>query len=200
VTARGWAFEEVLLARHGETEWNVSGRRQGRLDSPLTARGLAQAHRVADGLTGRPVDAVFASPLGRATATAGVCAARFGAPVAEIADLAEIDHGRMSGLTNAEIIRRFPGAAARRATDKYRTRFPGGESYADADLRAAAALEYIAGTGARHPLIVSHEMVGRMLLRNLLGLAPGEALRRRQPNNVVLSVHPGTRDCVELAF
>ena len=200
MTPPRWPFERVLLARHGETQWNLAGRRQGRLDSPLTARGLAQAHRVADGLAETGVDAIFASPLGRAVATARACADRVGHAVVEIAELGELDNGGMAGLTNAEIDRQFPGELARRAADKYRWRFPGGESYADADLRATAALRRIAGAGVRRPLIVSHEMIGRMLLRNLLGLDPGEALRRGQPNDVVLLVRAGAVDCDELSF
>jgi broad specificity phosphatase PhoE len=79
-----------------------------------------------------------------------------------------VNHGRMAGLTREEIEASFPGALARRAEDKYRWRFPGGESYADADGRAGTALARIDAAGPRHPLIVSHEMIGRMLLRHLL--------------------------------
>ncbi|MFD7158171.1 histidine phosphatase family protein [Kribbella sp. NPDC059898] len=56
----------TYLARHGQTEWNVAGRRQGRLDSPLTALGLEQARRNGRLLTRENIDAAFTSPLGRA--------------------------------------------------------------------------------------------------------------------------------------
>jgi broad specificity phosphatase PhoE len=62
----------VYLARHAETEWNVQRRRQGRLDSPLTAAGVAQTHRRAAALKPMAIDAIFARPLGRTVATARI--------------------------------------------------------------------------------------------------------------------------------
>jgi probable phosphoglycerate mutase len=185
------SLEYVCLARHGQTEWNQQGRRQGHLDSPLTPAGVLQAERNADLIASLPVDRVFSSPLGRARATAGIIAARLGLPVEVVEELREVHHGRIAGLTDADIERDFPQVAADRARDKYRYRFPDGESYADADLRAGEALRRIEATGARRPLVVSHEMVGRMLLRNLAGLDVRTALACRHPHDVVYRVRIG---------
>jgi len=190
--------EEIILARHGETEWNRVQRRQGQLDSPLTARGLSQARAVADGAAALAVDAIFASPLGRAAATAAVCDERLDLTVATVPELAEIDHGQMAGMTAADVERLFPGELCRRASNKYRWRFPGGESYADGDLRADIALARVARSGARRPLIVSHEMIGRMLLRNLLAADPVTALAWNQPQGVIYRVDVITRELGEL--
>ena len=176
----------VLLARHGQTEWNRTGRRQGRFDSPLTAAGLAQAHRHAELLRTTDIDLIFTSPLGRARVTAEIIAEAVGAPVHVHHGLAEVHHGDFTGMTGAEIACRAP----ERARDKYHWRFPGGESYADADERAAAALQAIT-QDARRPLIVSHEMIGRMLVRNLLGEPPAAALARDQPHGTVYEVAGG---------
>jgi probable phosphoglycerate mutase len=176
---------QVLLARHGQTLWNTQGRKQGQLDSPLTDLGVAQAHHNAQVLSDHAVDAVFASPLGRAVVTAGILAQALGLAVEVVDDLAEMNHGTFAGMTNAEIEAAHPGALAHRRQDKYEWRFPGGESYADADRRAATALAKIATYPTNRPLIVSHAMIGRMLLRNLLGLRPAEALALAQPNDVV---------------
>ena len=180
------AFETVYLARHGQTEWNVEGRRQGRLDSPLTPHGLLQAQRNADLLGNHQIDAVFTSPLSRSRRTAEILAPAL--PVEVLNDLAEIAHGAWSGLTSAEIDGIWPGMRAAREQDKYTFRFPGGESYADADVRAGRALAEIARRGARRPLVVSHEMIGRMLLRQL-GVA--DALHLGQPSDVVYRVGSG---------
>jgi probable phosphoglycerate mutase len=188
-----WSFVEVLLARHGETEWNVVDRRQGRLDSPLTDRGRGHAESVAtiaDGRGGNRPDGLFVSPLGRARATAEVSAERLDLPLRVIDDLAEIDHGEMSGLTSPEIERRWPGALAERSANKYNWRFPGGESYADAAARAETALNTIAATGSIRPLIVCHEMISRLLVQCLLGLAPADGLSRSLPQGTVVSVEP----------
>jgi probable phosphoglycerate mutase len=193
---RSWEF--VFLARHGQTEWNRVRRRQGQLDSPLTAAGIAQAHRGAATLRGHGVDYVFSSPLGRATATARIFADHTEAPLLVIDELAEVHHGRFAGLTDDDIDAAYPGELARRAQDKYRWTFPAGESYADADRRAARALARIAAHPARRPLIVSHEMIGRMLQRHLLGLDPAEALRRRHPHDAVYAINPAEHTWREL--
>jgi broad specificity phosphatase PhoE len=184
----GDAPVEFFLARHGETEWNTHGRRQGQLDSPLTPAGVAQANRMSEQLAGRQIDGVFASPLGRALTTATICADRLRMPVRVLPALAEVDHGEWAGRTDPEIAEAYPDDYARRNADKYHFRFPGGESYADADSRAMAALVAIAEQRVIRPLVVSHEMLGRMLRRHLLGLTPEEALRWRQPNSVICRV------------
>jgi broad specificity phosphatase PhoE len=185
--------ELVFLARHGETHWNQLGRRQGQLDSELTENGLAQAHSHGSALVGRGVDAVFSSPLGRALTTARLIGERLGLAVNVVDDLAEVHHGDFAGLSNAEIAVRYPLEVVRRRRDKYLWPFPGGESYADADVRAARALKRLAQEAVLRPLLVSHEMVGRMLLKNLLGLEASDALARSQPNSVVYEVDPVRR-------
>ena len=166
------------------------GRRQGRLDSPLTEAGRRHAESVADLCVALDADAVFSSPLGRARATADVVGSRLSLPVVVISDLAEIDHGAFAGLTNDEIEARHPGELARRARSKYSWSFPGGESYADADVRAAAALDAVAATGAISPVLVTHEMIGRMLLRTLLRLDTQDALEQSLPHGSVIEVWP----------
>jgi probable phosphoglycerate mutase len=195
---QGSAFETVVLARHGETEWNRVRRRQGQLDSPLSERGLVQARALAEGAAALSIDAIFASPLGRAATTAALCAERLGLPVITVDELAEMNHGQMAGLTSEGIERLFPGELARRAGDKYRWRFPGGESYADVDRRAGLALAPIAAACVCCPLIVSHEMIGRMLLRHLLGADPMTALGWNQPHDVIYRVDMGTRVVAEV--
>ena len=192
-------IEEVYLVRHGETEWNGTGRRQGRLDAPLSDSGMVEIQRVAERIGLLPVDGVFSSPLGRAITTAETYAQALHHTVTTVDDLQEVDHGDMSGMTNEEIELAFPGELARRSRDKYQWRFPNGESYADADLRAASALRQIAESGRFRPLVVSHEMIGRMLLRNLLVLEPEDALKLGLTHGVIYRVHVESKAVVEIA-
>lgn len=178
---------EIFLARHGQTEWNLAGRRQGQLDSPLTDAGVAQAHAQAELLDGLGIDAVFSSPLGRARATASIMADRLGVPVQVLDELAEVNHGVFAGLTDEDMADRPEWAA--RAADKYSWRFPDGESYSDADIRAARAIAWVMNAGASRPLLVSHEMIGRMLIRNLISSTPQEALATEQPHGTVYRYH-----------
>ncbi len=153
---------------------------------------------MANALRGMPIDAVFSSPLGRARTTADVYAHTLGLAVVTVDELAEIHHGSMAGLTDGETEVAFPGEMPRRAADKYRWRFPDGESYAEGDVRAAAALRRVGATGAVRPLLVSHAMIGRMLLRNLLDLVPDEALAYEQPHGTVYRVEMATKTANEI--
>jgi probable phosphoglycerate mutase len=136
------------------------------------------------------VDSIFSSPLGRAHRTALIIAAKLGRPVRVLDALAEVHHGTFAGLTNQQIEARQPGELMRRETQMYTWRYPDGESYADADLRAHTALDDVVRAGAASPLLVTHEMIGRMLLRALLGLQPDEALSWSLPHGVVAEVSP----------
>jgi probable phosphoglycerate mutase len=192
------AMEEVYLVRHGETEWNQTGRRQGQLDSPLSESGMMEVQRTAKRIESLPVDGVFSSPLGRAISTAQTYAHALDQAVTALDDLRELDHGDMAGMTNEEIERAFPGELARRSRDKYEWRFPNGESYADADLRAASALRQVAESGSSRPLVVTHEMIARMLLRNLLTLEPKEALTLGLLHSVIYRVHVESKTVIEI--
>jgi probable phosphoglycerate mutase len=187
-------WECVFLVRHGQTEWNLQRRMQGRYDSALTGAGVRQAQRLAAVLRPHGVDAVFASPLGRAVATAEIIGGGLGLSVTVVDELSEVHHGQFAGLTVEEVRARHADEWGRRASDKYTWTFPGGESYADADVRAGHALRRIGGSAARRPTIVSHEMIGRMLQRHLLGVSGRQALSYGQPNDVVYRIDPATRN------
>lgn len=98
----------ILLLRHGETEWNVSGRLQGSTDTALTATGLRQAHDAAASMP--RFAAVWSSPLRRAKDTADVVAAAQGhRHVRDDPRLVERSWGEWEGLLPAEVDRRWPG-------------------------------------------------------------------------------------------
>ena len=142
----GWGFERIFLVRHGKSEWNMKGRRQGQLDSPLTETGRSSVQRVGSMLSELDPDALFSSPLGRAWSTAQIIDAILGLGIQSEVGLSEIDHGELAGRTDDEIERSHPGLLAERRSRLYEWRFPGGESYADGDLRAATALRRIEAT------------------------------------------------------
>jgi len=183
--------ERLFLARHGQTEWNRERRLQGQRDSPLTAEGVRQALRVAERLSGRGVTTVCSSPLGRALRTAVLIADRLGADLIEVPELAEIHHGEMAGMTWEEIDAAYPHAREDRAANRYGWAFPGGESYAQARARARRALSSCGWAATGTPVLVSHEMIGRMLRAELRGLDAGSALALRHPHDVVFEIDRG---------
>jgi 2,3-bisphosphoglycerate-dependent phosphoglycerate mutase len=171
----------LILARHGETDWNRDGRWQGHADEPLNDRGREQARALAEELAGEPVTAVYASDLSRARETAEIVAERLEQRRVEIDPrLREVDVGGWSGLTTTEIEARYPGEVVRwRASDPAHT-FDGGESYAAMTERVVEALTDIAG---RHPgehvVVVLHGGPIRALLAHAAGISYEEQRHRR---------------------
>ncbi len=136
----------ILLARHGETDWNRDGIWQGWADPPLNDTGRAQARELAEQLRRVPFDAVYASDLQRARETAEIVAAPHGVPVIADSGLREIDIGSWSGLTRAEIEECFPGGVR-----------PDGETREEHAARVLEAVERIARENAgRRILLVTH--------------------------------------------
>ncbi|WP_258567199.1 histidine phosphatase family protein [Microbacterium sp. Se5.02b] len=180
--------ERLLLARHGQTTWNLERRLQGQLDSPLTAEGIEQARALAERLADVGVVSVCSSPLGRAWQTAIIIADRIGADLIEVPELAEVDHGELAGMTWEEIDEAYPTAREERAANRYGWAFPGGESYAQARARARKALSSCGWASTGVPLLVSHEMIGRMLRAELRGLDATNALALRHPHGVVFEI------------
>jgi len=97
---------ELILLRHGETEWSRSGRHTGRTDVPLTAAGEAAAAALKPMLAGRDIRAAFASPLRRATRTAELAGLT---GVQQDPDLREWDYGGYEGRTTSQIRADRPG-------------------------------------------------------------------------------------------
>ena len=101
-------LEHLILARHGETEWNIAGRAQGRADSPLTAAGIAQAHALGRTLAAQGVEHIVSSTLGRALHTAEVAAEIVGCSVSVDERLVERAFGELEGRSVAEATAEAP--------------------------------------------------------------------------------------------
>jgi 2,3-bisphosphoglycerate-dependent phosphoglycerate mutase len=145
----------LLLARHGETDWNSEHRWQGHADEPLNATCRAQAADLATALEGRGITAIYASDLERAAETAEIVAGTLELPVAVDPGLREVDVGSWSGLVHAEIERADPDGFRR--WQEGLKGWQHGESYEEMGDRVVAAVLAVA---ARHPgetvLVVSH--------------------------------------------
>jgi broad specificity phosphatase PhoE len=145
----------ILLARHGETDWNREGRFQGWADPPLNSTGLAQAVELSVTLLAYDLAAVYSSPLRRALETADVVAASRGLEPQQVDALREVDVGSWSGLTRAEIEERFPEQYARWLD--YEQGWEDGETYdAMAERVISALLELAAAHDGERVLAVTH--------------------------------------------
>ena len=138
------------MVRHGQSEWNADGRWQGQENPPLTDLGRRQARHAAQAVGA--VDAIYASPLERATTTAHLIAEETGiGPVVLLGGLMERHAGVWQGLTRAEIERQFPGYL-----DEGR-RPPGWEDDDEVEARVFQALDEIAREHPDgHVLAVAH--------------------------------------------
>ena len=132
----------ILLARHGETDWNREGRFQGWADPPLNATGRAQAVDLSVQLMAEELAAVYSSPLRRAYETAEVVAASLGLEPVTVDALREVDVGSWSGLSRAEIEQRFPEQYARWLD--YGQGWEDGETYEQMVDRVVGALQELA--------------------------------------------------------
>lgn len=145
----------ILIARHGQSDWNASRRWQGHADRPLTEKGREQAHALAARLAHIDLDAVYSSDLRRARETAEVVADSQGLEVFARPDLREVDVGSWSGLTRAEAEERFPEGFAR-----WKLGFPGWEDGESYEAMTDRVLEAVKSIAADNPdgrvLVVSH--------------------------------------------
>ena len=149
----------LILARHGETDWNRDGIWQGHGDPPLNELGRSQARELAGRLADVEIDALYSSDLRRAYETAEIVSRAKGLEITADSDLREIDIGAWSGLTRAQIEERFPGMDRQ-----------DGETSEAFDARAVGALHRIAEAHeGEHVLVVTHGGVVRALERSVLG-------------------------------
>jgi probable phosphoglycerate mutase len=163
------AVTTILLARHGESDWNVEQRWQGHADRSLTARGRAQARALADRLDGYPLTAIYSSDLRRALDTARAVAERRGLEVTARVDLREVDVGSWSGRSRAELAAGFPEQLAR--WERGSQGWEGGESYEEMAARIVRAVgEIAAAHSGEHVLVVSHGGTVRAVHAYALGM------------------------------
>jgi broad specificity phosphatase PhoE len=154
---------EIVLARHGETEWSRDRRHTGRTDIPLTENGRRQAAVLGGALAGRSFARVLSSPLSRALDTCRE--AGLGDRAELTGDLCEWDYGEYEGITTAEIRAGLPG------WNLWRDGCPGGETAADVGRRADRVIDSLAGLEA-DAAVFAHGHVLRVLTARWLGLGP----------------------------
>lgn len=171
------------LVRHGETEWNASGRYQGAKDSPLTVKGREQARRI-----GRKLDSVrktaspllaYVSPLGRARETAALIAESVPLEIRLEPRIAEISAGAWDGLSMYEIDVEYPGALGKGGPDDWYFLGPGGETFEDALARVSEWLNEAVSPS----LVVTHGLASRIIRGAFCGLSKKDMLRLEVPQD-----------------
>ncbi|MGQ3671573.1 histidine phosphatase family protein [Xanthobacter sp. TB0136] len=169
----------LFFVRHGETDWNLAGRLQGRRDVPLNDLGRVQAGRVGKLLpriVGEPVERLHfvSSPMIRTLETMRILRTTLDLPVNDFATdirLAELSFGEWEGKTWPQLRRSDLVEVRKRDEDPWHFAPPGGESYNDLKVRLGAALEDV----QQDAIIVTHGGVIRTALSILAGMPGQEA-------------------------
>jgi broad specificity phosphatase PhoE len=185
------AQPQVYLARHGRTAYNLEGRFQGQLPVPLDDTGRDQAAELAERAVAHGFRALWSSPLLRARETAQIVARRIGLDPTEDARLMETDAGDWTDRSFADVQAEAPELFAAFLAGDSGFEFPGGESFAQQELRVGAALDDVE-RGELPALVVCHGMV----IRAALSVRAGQWLpsSQRVPNGALVPLDPAAAE------
>jgi 2,3-bisphosphoglycerate-dependent phosphoglycerate mutase len=178
---------ELILLRHGQSQWNLENRFTGWVDVPLSPKGEAEARAAGEKLRGHRIDVLHTSVLKRAIDTATPALEAAGLSVAETrrdAALNERMYGDLQGLNKAEAAKKWGDAQIKLWRRSYDVRPPGGESLADT---AARVLPYWEAhilpdlRAGKNVLVVAHGNSLRALVMHLDGLTQEQVLELEIP-------------------
>jgi broad specificity phosphatase PhoE len=161
---------EIVLARHGETEWNVEELFRGRADVELNERGVKQAELLAEHLSELRIEAVYSSPLKRALNTAEAIARRRQLKVIVSPGLIDCDFGQWQGLQLQEVKNRYRELYRQWTESPHLVKIPGGESLDGVRERALKVVDGVIAKHHERVVLVSHRVVNKVLICALLGL------------------------------
>ena len=188
------SYPDLLILRHGETEWNRDGRVQGEADSPLTPLGRAQA--AAQGRLLRRFDIsgwdIWCSPQGRSVETAHIALGGRTEDMTLDPRLAEVTMGAWSGLSRTEIAHKAPHLFDTEDSLIWYDHAPGGEGLEALFARAGAFL-----TERSMPAVIfTHGITSRMLRCHALGLEQGAFARLPGGQGVIYHLTGGVQVCL----
>jgi len=161
---------KIILARHGETEWNVAEVFRGRIDVELNETGLKQAELLAEYLSDVKINAIYSSPLKRALKTAEMIASYHKLDVEIAPGLIDFDYGKWQGLPHQEVKIKYKELYAEWINSPDKVKIPAGESLDDIRKRATGVVSNIIAKYRGTVVLVSHRVVNKVLICALLGL------------------------------
>jgi len=161
---------ELILARHGETAWNVEKVFRGRANVNLDEVGVDQAELLGKYLSNWELEAIHSSPLRRALDTATMIARyqKIGVHIAE--GLIDFDYGEWQSLPEQEVKRLYPAILNEWHNNPHKVEMPDGESLEDVKRRAVELVSDVLSRHQGNVLLVSHRVVLKVLICYLLGL------------------------------
>jgi alpha-ribazole phosphatase/probable phosphoglycerate mutase len=191
--------KNILLVRHGRTDWNDAHRFQGRTDVPLNATGLAQAEKTAARLAAWPIDVIYTSPMTRARETAAAIAAPHGKSPVVLDDLAEVNFGSWEGLFLEDIRKREGDRLQKWLENPFFCMPEDAETWDSIRVRAERVKETVLRSSNERAVMVSHGGVIRALFAVLLDFDP-RTVWNIKTSNCALSGIEVRKDQTSLAF
>ncbi len=162
----------VILARHGQTEWNKTYRFQGKTNVQLTEEGKLQAKALAKRLLSWPPEVIYTSPLDRALYTAQAIAEQVNLKPIILPELQEIDFASWEGQSITGLEESQPGIFKRWRNDPFFNPPEGAESWEELSARLSRACEKFLSGNYQRIVVISHGGIMRALYAVLLGLNP----------------------------
>jgi probable phosphoglycerate mutase len=174
----------IILVRHGQTAWNQIERFRGRMDVPLNSNGLWQADQTGKWIHSKwQVDAIYSSPLSRASATAEAIARQCHLPVRVHDDLTDFHYGDWQGKTPAEVQEIWPDLYAAWLTQPGTVQLPGGETLEILRFRTMRGVQEIISCHPQETVVlVGHTIVNRAILLGVLRLENDQIWQLGQSN------------------
>jgi probable phosphoglycerate mutase len=188
---RSHPLKQIVFVRHGESEWNATSRMQGQLESDLTARGREQTEVNARVLANLGIEELYSSPLGRARESAAIINRQLSLPIRCDSRIKEWDCGDWSGELYEDVQTKWADQWAAYQADRFHYRGPNCENYPDMIARVQPFLDELLRSAARSIAVVSHGMIGRVMVSTLLGYDEPAMLGFHQPNDVLYRVMLG---------
>lgn len=157
-----------IFVRHGQTDWNREQRFRGLVDLPLNETGIAQARRVAQRLQGLPIAAIYTSSLARTMKTAEIIAAPHGLTPQPRIELLDFNYGEWQGKLPSEV---DPALYALWRTEPDRVQIPGGDTLTSVRTRVMGLVDALSAQYENQTVVlVSHDLIGKILLCGLVGV------------------------------
>jgi probable phosphoglycerate mutase len=166
---------ELILIRHGLTDWNEGGIFRGHEDVRLNALGVAQADATAEALKNRVFEAIYSSPLKRSFVTARRIALPHEIDVRVKEEFVDVNYGAWQGLKESTVQQKYAATYDKWLKTPAKVRFPGGENMKKAWKRVNSALRellFLHGTGTL--VIVTHRIPLKFMTTYLLEKSPDD--------------------------
>ena len=161
---------EIILARHGETDWNVEEVFRGRIDIELNEAGIRQSELLAKYLRDLRIAAIYSSPLKRAKKTAEIIANYHNLNVEIAPGLIDFDYGEWQGLSHEVVKNRYKELYDEWIKNPHQVKMPAGESLNEVRRRAISVVNSVVARYEGTVVLVSHRVVNKVLICALLGL------------------------------